>query len=91
MEQVSAFKANDGALFATLAECQEHEISLHWRSRIDEFQKSGMSPYPTGAQAGLTFRVIVAWEQFKETKAALEAKGTELDARMASADIRGEE
>ena len=65
MEQVTAFQAKDGALFPTIEKCQEHEISLIWRDRIIEFTDSGMNPYPSGAQAGMCRRIIVAWERFK--------------------------
>lgn len=65
MEQVTAFKASDGALFSTPDDCQDHEISLLWRQRIDEFSASGLNPYPNGAQAGIARKVIVAWERFK--------------------------
>jgi len=71
MEQVSAYKASDGVLYATADECQEHEVSLLWRARIDEFQKSSFSPYPSGAQASMTARVIVAWERFKTAPRAV--------------------
>ena len=65
MEQVSAFKATDGALFSSPDDCQEHEVSLLWRSRIDEFTASGLNPYPSGAQAGMCRKIIVAWDRFK--------------------------
>jgi len=65
MEQITAFKASDGAIFVTADECQEHEVSLLWRQRIDEFTQSGLNPYPSGAQFGMARKVIVAWERFK--------------------------
>jgi len=65
MERIEAFKATDGALFATADECQNHEVSLMWRSRIAEFSASGQNPYPNGAQASIAARIIVAWERFK--------------------------
>ena len=65
MEQVTAYKATDGAIFGTQAECQEHEFSLMWRDRINEFSASGLNPYPSGAQHGMCKKVILAWEQFK--------------------------
>ncbi len=65
MEQITAFKASDGALFETGGDCQEHEISLLWRARIDEFTASGLNPYPLGAQASIGRKIIVAWERFK--------------------------
>lgn len=45
--------------------CQDYEVSLVWRNRIDEFQKSGLSPYPASPHASMAARVIVAWERFK--------------------------
>jgi len=65
MEQISAYQATDGALFKTADECQEHEVSLLWRQRIDEFTASGMNPYPSGVHASMAARIIVAWERFK--------------------------
>lgn len=65
MEQISAYQATDGALFKTADECQEHEVSLLWRQRIVEFTASGGNPYPSGAQASMSARIIVAWERFK--------------------------
>lgn len=65
MEQVSAFRASDGALFADADGCQEHEVSLLWRTRVDEFSASGLNPYPTGTHAGMARKVIIAWERFK--------------------------
>lgn len=61
VEQITAFKASDGAIFATADECQEHEVSLLWRQRIDEFTQSGLNPYPSG----MARKIIVAWERFK--------------------------
>jgi hypothetical protein len=65
MEQVTAFKASDGALFNTSDECQEHEVYLLWRSWIDEFNKSELNPYPSGDQAEMCRKIIVAWERIK--------------------------
>lgn len=63
MEQVTAFKSSDGAIFLTADECGEHEVSLLWRARIDEFNASGLNPYPS--QSTMCRRVIAAWERFK--------------------------
>ena len=66
MEQVTAFKASDGAIFETVDQCQEHEVSLLWRQRVDDFYASPLNPYPNGgAQSGMARKVIVAWERFK--------------------------
>ena len=65
MEQVQAFAASDGALFLNAEHCQEHELSLIWRDRINKFSASGLNPYPNGAQAGIARKVIIAWERFK--------------------------
>jgi hypothetical protein len=65
MEQITAFRASDGAIFGSVDECQEHEVSLLWRSRINEFIASGLNPYPSGAQNGMARKVIVAWERYK--------------------------
>jgi hypothetical protein len=65
MEQVTAYMSSDGNIFATVDQCQEHEVSLLWRQRIDEFTASGLNPYPSGAQFGMTRKIIIAWERFK--------------------------
>jgi hypothetical protein len=65
MEQIQAYQASDGAIFKTVDECLDHELSLLWRQRIDDFQKSGLSPYPSGVHSSMCARVIVAWERFK--------------------------
>jgi hypothetical protein len=66
MEQINAYKASDGRLFETADQCQEHEVSLLWRVRIDEFMQSPLCPYRAGtAQAGMMGRMIIAWENFK--------------------------
>jgi len=65
MEQVTAFKTSDGALFSIPNECQLHEISLVWRSHINEFLESEINPYPAKGHAPAYRKVIIAWEQFK--------------------------
>jgi hypothetical protein len=65
MESVQAYQASDGNIFKTIAECQEHEISLIWRERIAEFSKSDVNPYPSGAQTSMVRKIIVAWETYK--------------------------
>ena len=65
MEQIAAYRANDGEIFSTAEECQEHEASLVWRQRISEFNASGMNPYPTGMHFNICKKVIIAWERFK--------------------------
>lgn len=65
MKQVTAFEASDGTLFATEDACKEYEFSLLWIARIEEFNKSGLNPYPSGAQAGMCKKTILAWERFK--------------------------
>lgn len=65
MEKIEAFKASDGALFATADECQEHEVSLLWRARVEEFCNSRFCPYPSGAQRSMVGKTVVGWERFK--------------------------
>jgi hypothetical protein len=65
MEQVTAFKASDGALFNTSKKCQAYEISLVWRSRIDDFLESEINPYPAKGNFTANRKVLIAWEQFK--------------------------
>lgn len=69
MEQVQAFVASDGALFLTSGQCQDYELSLIWRERINEFSASGINPYPNGPQAGIVRKAIIAWERFKVERA----------------------
>ncbi len=66
VEKVEAYRASDGALFPSTQQCQEHEVSLVWRARIAEFMASTFCPYTTGTPAGISPKIIVAWEQFKE-------------------------
>jgi hypothetical protein len=73
MQRVQAYKASDGALFHTEEECREHEASLLWRDRIGEFLESPLCPYRKGAHVNMTQRIIVGWEQFKESRAATPA------------------
>lgn len=65
MEQVAAYKATDGKLFGTIEECQEHEFSLVWRERINEFLTSPANPYPAGTHRGMVIKTVLAWEQYK--------------------------
>ena len=67
MQKVEAYRASDGTLFETQEECQEHEVALTWRARIDDFIESGLCPYTKGtAHANMALRLVVAWELFKE-------------------------
>jgi hypothetical protein len=65
MKLIEAYQASDGALFSTLNQCQEHEISLQWRAKITEFMESDLCAYKSGAGFGMTGKIITAWEQFK--------------------------
>jgi hypothetical protein len=65
MKKVEAFEASDGTLLRSETECQEYEISLVWRSRIDEFLCSDITPYSGSAHATMAQKIIVAWENFK--------------------------
>ena len=66
MQAIEAFQANDGSIFTTIADCQDYEDSLIWRSRVEEFQASNFNPYERGArQVGMSLKIIVAWENFK--------------------------
>ena len=67
-EKVQAFRAPDGALFESAADCTEHEAMLLWRDRIGEFLNDPLSPYQRGPHAGMTSKIIIAWELFKERK-----------------------
>jgi hypothetical protein len=65
MEEVVAYKSSDGNLFSTVDACQEHEFSLLWRTRIDEFSGSTLNQYKGSAQAAMVRKTITAWERFK--------------------------
>jgi len=65
MKLIEAYQASDGALFPTLNQCQEHEVSLQWRSKITDFVQSELCQYKTGAHNGMVGKIITAWEQFK--------------------------
>lgn len=67
MEKVEAYRASDGLLFETEEQCAEHEVSLIWRARIVEFMDSALCPYSRNtAQHNMAFKIVVAWELFKE-------------------------
>lgn len=69
MQQVEAFRASDGQLFETAELCLEHEASMVWRSRIDEFVASDLYPYrKKAAPTRMAEKVIVAWEAFKGSR-----------------------
>jgi hypothetical protein len=65
MKKIEAFQATDGALFNTEDACTEHEFSLLWLSKIDQFTKNKNCPYPSGAQAGMMKKILISWERFK--------------------------
>jgi hypothetical protein len=65
MQKVEAYQATDGELFTSAESCQEHETSLLWRDRLEEFQSSKFCPYPSGAQAGMLRKIVIGWERFK--------------------------
>ena len=71
METVQAFKASDGKLYETLLYCQEHEISLRWRKKIDEYIASPYCQYQKSVHKNMCSNMIIGWEQFK-TKTQLE-------------------
>ena len=65
MEQVQAFKASDGSLFPTPVLCEDHEISLRWRERIDQYLGSDYCEYKVGTHRGMCYKMVLGWEQFK--------------------------
>lgn len=70
METITAYKADNGILFATKEECLEHEAMLQWRDKIDAFTAAGMNPYPNNPHKTIAARAIVAWETYKAKNAA---------------------
>ena len=65
METVEAFKASDGALFPTPNLCENHETSLKWRARIDEYIASEYCNYKGSPHRGMCAKMVLGWEQFK--------------------------
>lgn len=64
-ERITAFKATDGKLFTTEKEANDHDHSLDWSAKVDQFFASGMAPYAKGTYSSMTEKVIIAWEQYK--------------------------
>lgn len=79
MQKVEAYRASDGALFPTPNQCQVHEVSLLWRARIEEFMASKFCPYNAGSPMKISFNIIVAWEQFKESHRGAEPETVDVD------------
>jgi hypothetical protein len=48
-----------------MEECEQHEVSLTWRPRIDEFLECPGFPYRKGAPQAMACKIIVLWERFK--------------------------
>jgi len=68
MEQVTAFKANDGLIFTTTLQCEEHEVSLRWREKVDEYINSEYCGYKAGVHRGMCYKMVIGWEQFKSNE-----------------------
>jgi len=65
MEQVQAFKASDGHLFDNISQCEEHETSLLWRAKIDDFIQSPYCDYQKNVHRSMCSKMIIGWEQYK--------------------------
>jgi len=65
MEEVRAYKTTDGKIFGYQEQALEHEESLKWIDKINEFSESTFCPYTSGAQNSMMAKTIVAWERFK--------------------------
>ena len=65
MEKVEAYKASDGQLFNNADNCKEHEVSLEWRERVEEYMNSDYCRYKRNTHSSMCRSVIVSWEQFK--------------------------
>jgi hypothetical protein len=65
MEEVKAYRTTDGKIFPYKEQAQDHEDSLKWIGKINEFIKSTYCPYTTGAQSSMMVKTIVSWEKFK--------------------------
>jgi hypothetical protein len=66
MEQVTAFRAGDGALFDKIEQCQTYEVfSEKFKSEINMFLHSSYNRYPETANTSRYSKVIIGWELFK--------------------------
>lgn len=65
MQEITAFMASDKTLFPTAAECEDYEYALKWRTKIEACIASPGFPYKSGAQRGMVFKIITAWERYK--------------------------
>ena len=65
MEEVKAYKTSDGKIFPYMEQAQDHEDSLKWIGKINQFIESTSCPYTSGAQNSMMVKTIVAWEKFK--------------------------
>lgn len=66
MEEIKAYKATDGKLFATSDECQEYELLLIANTIMNEFIASEF--YPAYYSNSTAKQVIQNWEKFKKHK-----------------------
>jgi hypothetical protein len=65
VETVQAFRARDGALFARLDDCEQHETLLQHGADLEAFKHSELNPYRSNIQATMVKSAILAWERFK--------------------------
>lgn len=65
MEEVKAYKTSDGKIFPYMEQAQDHEDSLKWIGKINQFIESTYCPYTSGAQNSMMVKTVVAWEKFK--------------------------
>lgn len=69
-EQVTAFRAYDGALFENQAECERYEYEKTWRARLEPYFADPETPYRDPVHRSMTTRAIIAWERYKARETA---------------------
>jgi hypothetical protein len=70
METIQAYRASNGQLFETEVKCEECEVSIRWREKIDAFISSSFCEYQKSVHRSMCRKTIIGWEQYK-TKAQL--------------------
>lgn len=68
--KVSGWKADDGTLFATQQEAEDHDMEMLWADRVSAYCSSDLFPYTKGrcgdnAGTSMALRIIIGWERYK--------------------------
>ena len=65
MKPITAFKTQDGKLFESKEQAQDHEFGQMLTDQLDEFSKQEDCPYPDGVANSQMRKSIIAWEKSK--------------------------